>query len=165
MLPSYIQVDPERDLVLQRVIDVPPRLVWRCWTEPELLKQWFTPSPWRTVHCEINLRPGGVFHTVMESPKGERFPGSSCYLEIVENQLLVWTNALHPGYRPSNEDPGPTSFFTAVVSLEPHGTGTKFTAIAVHKDAPSAAAHVEMGFHEGWSAGLDQLVALAKTLQ
>lgn len=165
MTSFSVQVNAELDLVLERVIDVPPELVWRGWTEPELLMKWFTPAPWKTVECEIDLRPGGVFRTVMESPDGEqRFEGSSCYLVVEENRLLVWTNALLPGYRPANHDPGPVSYFTAVISLEPHGSGTKYTAVAIHKDAQSRAAHEKMGFHEGWGAALDQLVELVQGL-
>jgi uncharacterized protein YndB with AHSA1/START domain len=46
-------VDPKADLVLVRVVDVPPELVWKAWTTREHLKKWFTPSPWKTVDCEI----------------------------------------------------------------------------------------------------------------
>jgi uncharacterized protein YndB with AHSA1/START domain len=75
--------DPELDLVLERVVDVPPALVWRAWTEPERLKRWFTPKPWQTVECEIDLRPGGIFRTTMRSPEGEDTPHVGCYLEVV----------------------------------------------------------------------------------
>ena len=54
------QPDPKLDLVLERVVDVAPTLVWAAWTRPEYLKQWFTPAPWQTVDCEIDLRPGGI---------------------------------------------------------------------------------------------------------
>ena len=50
--------DPSRSLVLERVIDVPPEQLWRAWTQPELLKQWFCPLPWKVTECEIDLRPG-----------------------------------------------------------------------------------------------------------
>src|SRR5690606_3788808 len=86
MIPPDLPINPELDLVLERVVDVPPELVWRAWTEPEHLKKWFTPAPWKTVDCEIDLRPGGIFRTVMEGPEGQRFSGSSCYLEVVENR-------------------------------------------------------------------------------
>jgi len=88
------QPDPKLDLVFERIVDVPRELIWTAWTTPEQLKQWFTPAPWKTVDCEIDLRPGGLFRTVMRSPEGQEFPGVSCYLEIVENERLVWTNAL-----------------------------------------------------------------------
>ncbi|MFA7638367.1 MAG: SRPBCC domain-containing protein, partial [Parvibaculum sp.] len=53
------KIDPKLDLVLERVVDVSPRLVWRAWTEPAHLLKWFTPKPWETVDCRIDLRPGG----------------------------------------------------------------------------------------------------------
>ena len=155
-------LDPKTDLVLERVVDVPPDLVWKAWTTPEHLKKWFTPAPWKTVDCEIDLRPGGIFRTVMESPEGEQFPNVGCYLEVVPNAKLVWTGALLPGYRPANLSADVPFVFTAVISLEPHGAGTKYTATALHSTAEGRAKHEAMGFHRGWGAALDQLVALAK---
>ncbi len=115
------QTDPKLDLVLERIVDVPPRLVWAAWTTPEYVKKWFTPTPWQTIDCEIDLRPGGIFRTVMRSPEGQEFPNTGCYLEVVENEKLVWTAALKPGYRPRNE---PSELlFTAVILLEAHGAG------------------------------------------
>jgi uncharacterized protein YndB with AHSA1/START domain len=155
-------LDAKRDLVLERVVDVPPRLVWAAWTTPEHIKKWFTPAPWRTVECAIDLRPGGSFRTVMRSPEGQEFPGDACYLEIVENEKLVWTAALQPGYRPQTT-PGEL-LFTAMILLEPHGAGTKYTAIVIHGDEASAKKHADMGFQDGWGKALDQLVALARTM-
>jgi uncharacterized protein YndB with AHSA1/START domain len=160
--------DPALDLVLERTVDVPVDLVWLAWTTPEHLKKWFTPAPWMTVDCEIDLRPGGIFRTVMRSPEGEEFPGVGCYLEVVRNERLVWTNALLPGYRPAPRGTaagdGSELMFTAVISLEPHGTGTKYTALAMHTDPGTRERHEKMGFHQGWGTALDQLVALAKRM-
>ncbi len=151
--------DPRLDLVLERTVDVPPEKVWMAWTEPEHLVKWFTPKPWETVECQIDLRPGGIFRTVMRSPEGEEHPGVGCYLQVVENERLVWTDALGPGWRPNSE-----SFMTGMILLEPHGEGTKYTAIAIHKDEADRAKHEEMGFHEGWATALDQLVEHVKSL-
>lgn len=161
------QPDPRLDLVLERVVDVSPKVVWAAWTTEEHLKHWFTPSPWKTVDCEIDLRPGGVFGTVMRSPEGEEFPSRGCYLEIIPNEKLVWTNALEPGYRPAGQPascPGETFLFTAIVLLAPHEKGTKYTALVVHKDEESCKKHKDMGFREGWGTALDQLVAYMKSL-
>lgn len=167
--PIDIQPDPTLDLVLERVIDVPRQLVWQAWTTPELIKQWFTPAPWQTVDCRIDLRPGGSFHTVMRSPEGEEFPNTGCYLEVKDGERLVWTDALEPGFRPTrrltdNAAGGGITAFTAVISLADHGSGTKYTAIAMHRSETERASHEAMGFHEGWGAALDQLVALVRTL-
>jgi uncharacterized protein YndB with AHSA1/START domain len=56
-------IDPKLDVVLERVVDVSPDLVWIAWTQPKHLKAWFTPAPWTTVDCQIDLRPGGLFRT------------------------------------------------------------------------------------------------------
>ncbi len=152
--------DPRLDLVLERVVEVPPRLVWAAWTEPSRLVKWFTPKPWTTVECEIDLRPGGVFRTVMRSPEGQEFTHVGCYLDIVKDKKLVWTMALGPGYRPSGGSPG-IPLFTAVITLEPHEKGTRYIALAMHQDEAGRTKHEEMGFHEGWGKALDQLVACA----
>ncbi len=151
------KIDPKLDLVLERTVDVSPKLVWKAWTTPMHLMKWFTPAPWTTIDCEIDLRPGGIFRTTMRSPEGEEFPNSGCYLEVIENEKLVFTDALLPGYRPSGQP-----FFTGVIILKPHGKGTKYTAIAIHKDGADRKKHEEMGFHEGWGKALDQLVAYMK---
>jgi uncharacterized protein YndB with AHSA1/START domain len=159
---SVIQPDPKFDLVLERLVDVPPQLVWSAWTQPERVKKWFTPAPWTTVDCEIDLRPGGIFRTVMRSPEGQNFPNLGCYLEIVPEEKLVWTTALGPGFRPGATKTGSDHvpfLFTAVITLKPEGTGTKYTATVIHGDEEGRRKHEEMGFHKGWGAALDQLVA------
>lgn len=159
MTPSHPFVpDPKLDLVLERVVDVPRELVWAAWTKPEHIVKWFTPAPWTVAECQIDLRPGGMFRTVMRSPEGELFPGTGCYLEVIPNERLVWTDALLPGYRPS-----PEPFFTGVVLLESHGKGTRYTAMGIHRDEEGKKKHEAMGFHDGWGKALDQLVALVKT--
>lgn len=161
-----IKPDPRLDLIFERIVDVPPELVWKAWTTPAHLLKWFTPAPWKTVECEVDLRPGGMFRTVMESPEGERFPVNACYLDVVENERLVWTDALVAGYRPA---PAPNScidkFFTAVITLEPHPAGTKYHVLAQHGDEEARLKHEEKGFHDGWGAAFDQLVTLVKTMR
>lgn len=158
-----LKIDPDLDLVLERVIDVPVQLVWKAWTEPEHLKVWFTPAPWKTVGCEIDLRPGGAFKTVMESPDGKRFPNEGCYLEVVPNAKLVWTSTLQGGYRPvklAAQDGHECEelAMTAYLLLEAQGKRTKYTAVALHADPASRKRHADMGFADGWGAALDQLV-------
>lgn len=156
--------NPELDLVLERILDVSPEQVWKAWTTPEQLVKWFTPAPWKTVECEIDLRPGGAFCTVMQSPEGESFPVAGCYLELIENRKLVWTNAVAPGFRPSKaaDLAAGDLMLTGVILMEPQGAGTKYTAIAMHADAATCQRHESMGFHQGWGAALDQLVAMVK---
>ena len=156
------------DLTFERIVDVPPHLVWRAWTEPELIKQWFCPLPWKTIDAEVDVRPGGIFRTTMQSPEGKAFPNIGCYLETVKNEKLVWTNALLPGFRPAlmNAPCGDESaefMFTAKVEMAPHGeTGTRYRATVIHADEAGCQTHAAMGFEQGWGVALDQLVALVK---
>lgn len=152
-------MNPELDLVLQRDIPVPPDAVWRAWTEPELLKQWFTPRPWRTVDAEIDPQPGGVFRTEMAGPNGEAGGGGTgCILQAVPGQRLVWTGALLPGFRPA-PDAG-DMVFSAVIDMQAIPGGTRYTATVMHSTKQARDTHDEMGFQAGWGAALDQLVEL-----
>lgn len=161
--PMKHEPNSELDLLLEREIDVAPELVWKAWTTPELMMKWFTPAPWKTVDAELDLRPGGIFRTKMQGPEGEEFEGSGCVLEVVPNRKLVWTSALGSGYRPQapGEDKGSFAL-TAVITIEPHGDGTKYSALAIHADPEGCRTHSEMGFHSGWGAALQQLVDLMK---
>lgn len=151
--------DPKLDLVLERTVEVSPELVWDAWTKPEHVREWFAPKPWTITSCDIDLRPGGAFRFTMRSPEGEEYPNVICYLEVVPKERLVWTDALLPGYRPSKEP-----FFTAIVTMEPVAGGTRYRAIAVHRDEAGRRKHEEMGFREGWGQVLDQLVEYARKL-
>jgi len=158
---STIRIDPDLDLVIEREIDVAPELVWEAWTTPEHLKQWFCPRPWTTPEVELDVRPGGIFRTVMQSPEGERFDNTGCYLEVVPGERLVWTSALEAGFRPAGTNADPMAF-TAVLLIEPSAVGTKYTAIAMHGTKATRDQHEEMGFYDGWNAVIDQMVERIK---
>ena len=89
-----IQVpDADRELVLTRLIDAPRDKLFRCWTEQELMKQWFAPLPWTVTRAEMDLRPGGTSLIVMRSPEGQEFPNPGIILEVVKNEKIVFTDA------------------------------------------------------------------------
>ena len=153
--------DNDLDLSFEREVDLPPAAIWRAWTTPELIKHWFCPAPWKVGHCEIDLRAGGKFHTVMRGPEGQEIANTGCFLETSENRLLVWTNALQPGFRPA-----PADFlgfpFTAFITLTSQGAGTLYGARVIHRSREDRDKHAAMGFEQGWGIALDQLVALMK---
>ena len=58
------------ELKLERILDAPRATIWRCWTEPELMKRWFTPAPWKTAEVQTDVRPGGSSYILMQGPNG-----------------------------------------------------------------------------------------------
>lgn len=157
MTSPIVKIDPKLDLVLEREIDVPVELVWKAWTTPEHLKEWFVPKPWSIVACEIDLRPGGTFSTTMRSPEGEEFPNLGSFLEVTPLERLIFTDTLLPGYRPA-----PKPFFTGVLELSRIGSGTRYKAIAIHGNEETRKNHEEMGFHDGWGTVATQMVDYIK---
>jgi uncharacterized protein YndB with AHSA1/START domain len=149
----------ERELVLTRIIDASPEKLFRAWTEPELLKQWFAPLPWTVTEAEADLRPGGASLIVMRSPEGEAFPNHGVYLEVVPNKRIIFTDAYERAWEPSAKP-----FMTVTVTFEEHHGATRYTARAMHWTAADREAHEQMGFHEGWGQCADQLAALVATL-
>lgn len=150
---------PEHELVLTRLIDAPRQKLFRCWTEPELLKQWFAPLPYTITHAELDVRPGGSCLITMRSPDGQDMPLPGVYLEVVPDEKLVTTDAYVSAWVPSGKP-----FMTAIITFADEGGKTRYTARARHWSAEDREAHEKMGFHEGWGQCADQLAALAAKL-
>lgn len=148
-----------RELVLTRLIDAPREKLFRAWTEPELLKQWFAPLPYTVPVVEIDVRPGGSSFFLMRGPDGTEFPNRGVYLEVVENERLVFTDAFTEAWQPSEKP-----FMVAIVTFEEEDGKTRYTARARHWSVEDREAHERMGFHEGWGQCADQLAALVAKL-
>ena len=150
----------DRELVLTRIIDAPREKVYRAWTEAKLLKQWFAPLPWKTPKAELDVRPGGAGLVVMADPDGNEFPNPGVYLEVVENERLVFTDAYTRAWEPS-----PKPFMTVILIFEDMGGGrTRYTARVRHWTVADRETHEKMGFHGGWGLCTDQLAALVATI-
>lgn len=148
------------ELVLRRVIEAPRDKVFRAWSEPDLLKRWFTPLPWTTSHATLDMRPGGIFETIMRDPEGNEFNNSGVFLEVVPNERLVFTDAYTVGWVPAEKP-----FMTAVIEFGERPDGmTLYEARVVHWRAEDKKTHEDMGFHEGWGKAADQLEAVAREL-
>jgi uncharacterized protein YndB with AHSA1/START domain len=161
------------DLSLERTIDAPRSLIWKVWTDPDHLKTWWAPAPWTTSQCEMDLRPGGIFRTVMRSPEGQEFPHVGCFLELIENERLVITNALEPGYRPARAAVGKDGEipdcadipFTSILTLKERDGKTHYSIVVLHRDEVDRRRHEDMGFHDGWNTCLDQLIEVVTRLR
>ncbi|SHE58517.1 Uncharacterized conserved protein YndB, AHSA1/START domain [Kaistia soli DSM 19436] len=149
----------DRELIITRLIDAPRASLYRCWTEPELIKKWFAPAPWTTPSAELDLRIGGTSRIVMRSPAGEDFANPGVFLEVVPNEKLVFTDAFTEAWLPSQK-----AFMVGTVTFADEDGKTRYTARVQHWSAEDRAAHEQMGFHQGWNQCTDQLAALARTL-
>lgn len=158
-MTAKTQPENSRELVLDRLLDAPREKIFRCWTEPKLMEQWFAPKPWRVTDVETDLRTGGRSSMVMRGPDGEEFPNEGVYLEVVPNEKLVFTDAYTEGWKPSAKP-----FFTCELTFADEGGKTRYIARARHWTDEDRKAHEDMGFHQGWNQCADQLEALAKTL-
>ena len=82
-----------REVTSTRVLDAPRELVWKAWTDPEELAQWWGPkgvsTPRNTI--ELDLRPGGAFKLTMVSDEtGSEFPSDMQFREVVEPERIVF---------------------------------------------------------------------------
>jgi uncharacterized protein YndB with AHSA1/START domain len=147
------------ELSITHHIHAPRAVVWRCWTEAELLKQWYCPKPWRVTQAEIDLRPGGRMNAVFEGPNGERHDNKGVFLSISPMERLIFTDAFSEGFIPKDGAP----FMTGFVHLTdaPDG-GTTMHWGARHWTAEDKAKHEAMGFHDGWKACAAQLDELTR---
>jgi uncharacterized protein YndB with AHSA1/START domain len=148
------------EMSLNRLLDAPADKLFRCWTTPDLLKQWFAPKPYSTPVAEVELRAGGASKIVMKSPEGQQIPCPGQYLEVVPDRKLVFTDAFTGDWVPKDGVP----FMVATITFEPEGNKTRYVALVRHWSEEDRAKHEQMGFYQGWSICADQLEALAKTI-
>ena len=162
-------------LTLKCKIDAPRRIVWRCWTEPELVMQWYCPMPWRVTKVDQDFRVGGRNVGVMEGPNGARVDWQGTFLEVEPETNITFivtntgntvltnitvTDAFTEGFIPTAEP-----FMTGFVKLEDANSNqTKKTWGARHATEEATKKHLEMGFEGGWTAASEQLNELAKSL-
>jgi uncharacterized protein YndB with AHSA1/START domain len=152
------------DLTIERVLKAPRAKVWRAWSDPNHLKEWWCPKPWVTQVKAFDLRPGGAFHTNMTGPLPDGTQGQSdnpgCFLEIAPMERIVATSALGAGWRPIPSEMPMTTIFT----FADHPDGTLHKAVCMHLNAEQRQQHAAMGFEHGWGTMFDQLGDYAAAL-
>jgi len=145
----------DRELSITRLIHAPREKLFRAWTEPELLKQWFCPRPWGVSRVENDVRSGGNCLIVMKSPEGQEFPNPGVYLEIIPGRKIVFTDAFTRAWEPSEKP-----FMVGIVTFDDEDGKTRYTARVRHWTAADCEQHAKRGFHEGWNKATDQLEEL-----
>ena len=162
-MSQHFAINPKTDLVFERFIDAPKRLVWEALTKPEHLKEWYMPKAWGTVlRCEMDVRPGGIFSVDIAVANGPEVPNVGCFLDVVPMERLAWTSMLFPGYRPATFDDVP---ITAIITMETVGTGTRYVFTALHRDEGDLEKNKTSGWQQGTDIALDQFVAHVNSMK
>lgn len=153
-------MNPDLDLTLQRVIHAPPAVVWRAWTDPARLAQWWTPAPTLSRVDRLDVRPGGGFVTRMSDDGVEFVPHTDALFLVAEHEeRLGFTNVVDSGWRPAS--PSPVAM-TAEIVFGRHPDGTDYRVVVRHGDPAVRDLHEELGFFDGWGSTTAALAALAE---
>ena len=152
--------DGKLDLEIVRVLKAPRAKLWRAWSDPDIIKQWWCPRPWTTQVRAFDFRSGGAFHTYMSGPDGGDSDNPGIFLEVVPMERIIWTSMLIAGWRPA----APWLPMTGIFLLEDAGVHTRYTARCLHKDDADRKRHEEMGFYEGWGIMIQQMEEVALSL-
>ena len=91
--PTSVERPSDREVIVTRLVNAPPHIVWEAWTRAELFRQWWIPksAALNLLSCEMDVRVGGGYRLVFKFQDSEMaFFGT--YREVVPNQRLVWTN-------------------------------------------------------------------------
>jgi len=147
----------EQELVLTRVFDAPRELVFKVWTDPKHVAQWWGPKGFTNPVCELDLRPGGAILIHMRGPDGTVYPMTGVYQEVVRPERLVFTSgALDADGNPLFE------VLTTVTFTEESGKTKQILKARVIKRTAQAAPYLA-GMEAGWTQSLERLAAYVAT--
>ena len=153
-------MNPDLDLTQQRVIRAPRAVVWRAWTDPSQLEQWWVPAPAVARVDRLEAQPGGAFVTRISDDGVEFGPHmDASFLVVDDRERLVFTNAVDSRWRPTRPDP---IAMVAEIVLRDHPDGTDYRVVVRHGDPAARARHEELGFFDGWGAVTGQLAAFVE---
>ena len=148
---DLIEETVDREIVVTRVFDAPPELVWEAWTKPEHVVRWWGPRGFTTTIQEMDVRPGGVWRLVMHGPDGTDYPNRTVFTEVVPPQRLAYTNT-------GGRKGGPAAQFQMIATFDPEGEKTRVTMRMVFPSAAEREKVVrEYGALEGARDTMDRL--------
>ncbi len=158
MATGNIMANEEQELVLTSVFDVPRELVFKAWTDPKRVAQWWGPHGFTNPVCELDARPGGAIRIHMRGPDGTVYPMTGVYQEVVEPERIVFTSA-------ALDEKGHPMFevLTTVTFAEQGGKTKQILRARVIRRTAQAAPYLA-GMEAGWTQSLERLAeSLAKT--
>lgn len=146
------------EIVIHRVFNAPVEMVWKAWSTPEHMKQWWGPKGFSSPVCKIDFREGGKYLFCMRTPEGQDLWTTGIYKEIIEHQKIVWTDCFadeNGNVVPGDHYgmPGMPMELEVTLLFENHGNKTKFTLL--HKGVP--AGEMTELTSAGWNEIFDKL--------
>ncbi|MEF3304706.1 SRPBCC domain-containing protein [Paenibacillus sp. GYB003] len=158
------RVENEQELILERVFDAPRSLVFQAFSQAEHLKRWWGPRGWDLTVCNIDFRPGGVWHYCMkcvDKNQGDFYGfeswGKAVYEEIVQDEKFVYVDYFSDAE--GNETPGmPAPRITML--FEDHEGKTKLISRARYETAEALQKVIDMGMMQGVTETWDRLAEL-----
>jgi uncharacterized protein YndB with AHSA1/START domain len=143
-----------REVTITRVFDAPRSLVFRMWTDPKHLAQWWGPKDFSNPVCELDVRPGGRIWIVMRAPSGAEHPMSGTFHEIVEPERIVFMAVAE------DKDGKRLLESLTTVTFEEQAGKTKLTVHASAVGLDPIAEQMLAGMEAGWTQSIDRLQAL-----
>jgi uncharacterized protein YndB with AHSA1/START domain len=148
-----------KKLIVVREFDAPLEVVWKAWTDKDILDQWWAPKPWKAKTKSMNFREGGTWLYSMAGPDGTESHCRADFETIVENESYTGTDAFCDENGNITPDP-PGMHWDCKFSST--GTGTKVEVEITFATGADMEKIIEMGFKEGFTAAhsnLDELLA------
>jgi uncharacterized protein YndB with AHSA1/START domain len=142
----------QREVVFTRILDAPRELVFKAWTDPKQMAQWWGPRYFTNPVCELDVRPGGAILIHMRAPDGVVYPMKGVFHEVVEPERLVFTSSAL-----EDDEGNPQMEDLTTVTFEEADGKTRLTVRAVVTKAEPVAAGALEGMEEGWNQSLDRL--------
>jgi uncharacterized protein YndB with AHSA1/START domain len=151
---------PVKEVTLTRVFDAPRELVFKAWTDPQLVAQWFGPAYFDIPLCEIDAKPWGRYLIHMRGPDGDIYPDSGVYQEVVAPERIVFTSCAFDDGQGGHQ----LETLNTLSLTEKNGRTYMTLHIVVTKRTPEVEGALA-GMEEGWSQSFEKLEGrLAKTL-
>jgi uncharacterized protein YndB with AHSA1/START domain len=105
---TSLELKGDREILITRTFNAPPRVVFEAWTRPDLVRRWWTPKSRRVSmpQCDAVVRPGGHYRYVLQLANGSQFAFSGRYREVTPPSRLVYTQIFEPtagGAKPDDE--------------------------------------------------------------
>jgi uncharacterized protein YndB with AHSA1/START domain len=151
MATGNTMANEDQELVLTRMFDAPRELVFKAWTDPKCVAQWWRPRGFTNPVCELDVRPGGAIRIHMRGPDGTVYPMTGVYQEVVEPERIVFTSAPLDA-----EGNALFELLTTVTFAEQGGKTKQILRARVIKRTAQAAQYLK-GMEAGWTQSLEHL--------